>query len=544
MRTIRALLAGMGISAVLLSGSVNAATTQADTIVKTDHGKVRGVIQNGVREFKGIPYAAPPVGDLRWVEPQPLKPWTGVLDATKYGSACPQLGRYGLTEASETEDCLHINVTAPYSGKREPNHKRPVIVWIHGGGFVGGSSALYPLDTMAKSGDAVVVSLNYRVGVFGFMPHPGFGKAHNGGYGLEDQRAAMRWVKRNIAAFGGDPNNITLAAESAGASSVCMHIVAPKETTGLFNKAIIQSGGCAHQLKSVAESSATGTTVAAKVGCLDAATAPACMRTKPVNDLLNAATEAMGSNLMTYAPSFGTDTVPLQPSVAIDSGQIVKVPMINGGNRDELRLYVAYAVQGGDVINAGNYSAHLESEYGKDKVDDVLAEYPLENYSSPPVALAAATSDFTLKNGLNNCIYLQGGKSLAKHVDVYEYVFADANAPPVTEDPGFEMGAVHSAELPYQFPHFSNTTKLDGPDLAPASQRLADQMMAYWTSFAKTGKPSAPNSPHWNKFTADKMVLQFEPGKVGYFDASDQHKCGFWKKQYPDILTKIVDPTK
>lgn len=535
-RTINAFFAGGFAVALLLSGGVQAAAPDAQTVVMTDHGAVRGAIRDGVREFKGIPYAAPPTGELRWKLPQPLKPWTGTLDATKYGSACPQLGRYNLTEPSENEDCLHINVTAPYSGKPEP--KRPVIVWIHGGAFVGGSSALYPLDTMAKSGDAVVVSMNYRLGVFGFMPHPQFDKDDNGGYGLEDQRAALRWVKRNIAAFGGDPNNITLAAESAGASSVCMHILAPKETTGLFHKAIVQSGGCVHKLKSVAENSAKGTSVAEKVGCLDPATAPACMRTKEVKSLLQAASDVAGSDLLAYAPVFGTKTVPLQAADAVAQGKIVKVPLINGGNRDELRLYVAYAVQSGDTITEANYRDHLATEYGEANADAVLAQYPLKDYSSAPAALGTVTSDFTPNNGLNNCIYLQGGKMLGKSVKVYEYVFADRAAPPVTTDPGFEMGAVHSSELPYQFLHYSNTTALDGPDLAAPSQQLADQMMAYWTSFAKTGTPSAPNSPAWGTFKADGTVMKFDPGKVGNFDANAQHKCGFWKTLYPGILTE------
>jgi para-nitrobenzyl esterase len=510
---------------------------QDSTVVMTDLGAVRGVVHDGVREFKGIPYAAAPVGDLRWSMPQSPKAWTGTLDATKYGSACPQAARYGLTEASDDENCLSINVTVPVAAGQKAPRKRPVIVWIHGGAFVGGASSLYPLDYMAKSGGVIVVSLNYRLGVFGFMAHSSFDADHNGGYGLEDQRLALHWVKRNIGAFGGDAGNVTVAGESAGAASVCMHILAPDETSGLFQKAIIQSAGCATPLPTVADASKTGAKVAALVGCGDPATALACLKKKPVKDLLAAAAEAAGANLMAYAPATGAKTVPLPGGEALRAGRFVKVPVINGGNRDELRLYVAYAIQAGDTVTSANYRDHLNAVYGKN-TDTVLKQYPASAYSSAPTALGSVMSDFRSDVGLNNCIYIETGKLMAKSVPVYEYVFGDANAPPVTPDPGFEMGAVHSAELPYQFPHFSNTTKLDGPDLAAPSQKLATQMIAYWTSFARVGKPSAPGSPTWGKFLSNRDAMRFEPGRVGYFDAAAAHRCAFWKKLYPGILTQ------
>ncbi|HEY3275547.1 MAG TPA: carboxylesterase family protein [Syntrophorhabdaceae bacterium] len=517
--------------------TLGAQTGPDPAVVRTDKGLVRGLIHEGVREFKGIPYARPPVGELRWSTPKDATAWTGILDATKYKNACPQLKRYGIPEASYNEDCLHLNVTVPYSGKADLDRRRAVIVWLHGGAFVGGSSALYPLDYMAKSGDVVVVSMNYRLGIFGFTAHPSFGSDHNGGYGLEDQRAALRWVKKNIEVFGGDPENITIAGESAGAAGVCMHILAPDETTGLFHKAIIQSAGCVTPLPTLEEGKKIGRKAASLVGCGDEKTALACLRKKPVKDLLDAASTVAGSSIVTFMPVTGTRTVPMPGARAIPAGKFVHVPVLSGGTRDELRLYVAYAVQAGQSVTRDNYADLLKQTYGA-HTDAVAQEYPPGAFTSAASALGTVWSDFRPDVGINNCIYLETAKLLRESVPVYQFVFSDRNAPPVAPDPGFEMGAVHSSELPYQFPHFDNTSNLAGPDLPAPSQKLAVQMMAYWTSFAKTGRPAAPDSPGWEVFNADNKVMNLEPGKVGYFNAGAAHHCGFWKTLYPDILTK------
>lgn len=526
---------------LVLAGDIrplHAAEAAADpAVVMTDKGAVRGVVKDGVREFKGIPYARPPVGELRWALPQPAETWDGVLDASQYRSICPQVERYGIPESSENEDCLHINVTVPYKDAADLSRKRPVIVWLHGGAFVGGSSALYPLDYMAKNGDVVMVSMNYRIGVFGFTAHPAFEADHNGGYGLEDQRAALRWVKANIAAFGGDPDNVTIAGESAGGAGACMHILAPDETSGLFHKAIIESAGCVTPLPSVEDANKIGLQVAEQVGCTDQATALSCLRNKPVKDLLDGAAKVAGSNILTFMPVIGAKTNPLPGSEAFPAGKFVKVPVIYGGTRDELRLYVAYAMQAGQKITADNYAELLKQTYG-DKTDAIVKEYPASAYSSAPSALGTVWSDFRPDVGINHCVYLESAKLMRKSVPVYQFVFGDRNAPPVTTNPGFEMGAVHSSELPYQFPHYDNTRQLGGPDLAPPSQKLSEQMVAYFTSFAHSGKPSAPDAPTWGVFDRDDKVMNLEPGKLGHFDAGAAHHCGFWKTQYPSILTQ------
>jgi para-nitrobenzyl esterase len=239
---------------------------------------------------------------------------------------------------------------------------------------------------------------------------------------------------------------------------------------------------------------------------------------------------------MTFAPSVGTNAVPRQGAQAMASGEFVHVPMINGGNQEELRLYIAYAAQDGQRVTAQNYAASLKVIYG-DKAQLVLAEYPLSGFSSASSALGSVMSDFRPDNGLNNCIYLQTAKLAARYVWVYEYEFADPNPPPVMPDPGFEMGAVHSAELPYQFPHFSNTRKLDGPDLSSGAQTLSDQMLEYWTSFAATGVPHARAARVWTPFKAGSHVLRLDQGRVDYFDATEAHHCAFWQTQYPALLS-------
>ncbi|MDB5657019.1 MAG: Carboxylesterase, type [Tardiphaga sp.] len=531
---IRTLMRHAHVAAIVLSClPFTSARSQTAPVVTTADGPVRGMAHDGVREFRGIPYAQPPVGDLRWALPVPAQPWTETRDATAYGSGCPQVARYGLTEPGYNEDCLTINVTVPDAAAASTK-KLPVIVWIYGGAFVGGSSALYPLAHMATVGNAVVVSMNYRLGAFGFMANPAFDPVANGAYGLEDQRLALRWVQNNIAAFGGDPKNVTVAGESAGAASICMQLMAPNESKGLFQKAIMQSAGCVQKLRTVAEAAAIGEKVGTLVGCPSGAAALSCLRGKPVKELLEAASSVAGSDIMTYVPSVGTRSVPQQGSEAFRKGQFLRVPMINGGNRDELRLYVAYDVQAGRPVTADNYLAHLKAVYG-DRTDRVARQYPLASFSSPAAALGSVMSDFTPSNGLNNCLYLKTGTLASKYVSVYEYEFADRAAPDVTANPGFEMGAVHSAELPYQFPGFSNTSKLDGPKLTAPSQLIADQMMLYWTSFAARGMPKAARSKPWIPYQAGRHVMRFEPGRLGPFDGVAAHNCAFWQKLYPEL---------
>lgn len=503
-------------------------------VVTTSDGQVRGTLGNGVREWKGIPYAAPPTGARRWAMPAPPAPWSGIRDASRFGSACPQVVRFALTEASDNEDCLYLNVAVPATPLRGAN-KRAVLIWIYGGAYVGGAANLYPIDYLARMANIVVVSINYRLGVFGVMPHPAFEAAHNGGLAFEDQRRAMRWVQQNIAAFGGDLGNVTIAGESAGASSVCIHLTSPKQSAGLFHKAIIQSVACTFRHRSVTEGYQAGLALAQAVGCADAATALECLRSKPVAQLLAAQTALAARMNRAFAPSVGSDSVPQQAVDAFISGNFVRVPIINGGNRDEMRLYVGYDAVAGVHVTPDNYLERLKASYG-DNAAAVQARYPLAEFPSAPSALGTVKSDYMPGGPLSNCLFLHTAQLASRHVPVYQYEFTDRAAPPVMPDPGFELGAVHSAELPYLFPKFSNKSVFDGPDLAPGPQRLSGQMIAYWGAFARSGRPQVRGLPAWNRFRSEKAVLRLDPDKLGEFDAGAAHHCEFWRKLYPQAL--------
>jgi para-nitrobenzyl esterase len=488
-------------------------------LVHTATGEVRGLIAPDHRLFAGIPYAAPPVGPLRWQPPMPAAPWPQVRDATQLGPRCVQDPGDLERGRNTSEDCLTLNVwTPPPAGE-----KRPVMVWIHGGGFFNGSGGIYDAQRMTTRGDIVVVTLNYRLGALGFLAHPSFGPPGAvGNYGLADQQAALRWVRDNIANFGGDPDKVTIAGESAGGISVCDHLVAPG-STGLFRAAIIQSGPCQAQ---VALPAATRISLdyARAVGCADPVTAPRCLRAVSPDRLRTPVWYYRIGDDPLSGPVTGTAALPVDPMAAFATGAAAKVPVLIGTNRDEFTLFVALQwLRSGKRFPQAEYPHLLSQTFGAD-APAVAAHYPLARYAgSTALAYSAAVTD-----GVFACVADRMSQELALTNPVYSYEFSDP-APP-TPDPirtlPFPVGASHSLELRYLF------AVGGAPPPTPAQQALSDQMIDYWAKFVVDGKPDVPGQPEWPELGTDPAAgnrLSLRPdGSRLVHDFEQRHQCGFW----------------
>ncbi|WP_242579099.1 carboxylesterase/lipase family protein [Amycolatopsis sp. 195334CR] len=514
MRRLTAVFAGL-LALSTVSSLITPAVAAGDpAVVRTDAGAVRGTVTEQVRTFQGVPYAAPPVGGLRWRAPQPVRPWTGVRDATAPGSVCPQDKNPEAPGGSTNEDCLYLNVTTPTGGAK---HK-PVVVWTPGGGFFMGAGSNYGAQRMAERGDAVVVTINYRLGIFGFYGQHGL--PGSGTFGLQDQQAALRWVQRNIRAFGGDPGNVTMAGESAGGMSTCAQLTSPL-SAGLFHRAIMQSGSCdfnwadASQYPSQKAGSywvpeetiqADGDAMAAELGCASVD----CLRARP-------AAELMGQFTRFTSSATGTPVLPTDPGQALRDGRFHRVPVISGNNHDEARSYLI-AFDGGK-IDAAKYRELLVAMAGPEQAARIAAEYPLSAYESPAHAWAAVTTD-----RIWSCTQLSTSRKLAREVPVYAYEFADRHSPLAELTPGpIPLGAAHTMELPYLF-------ALGGYEfpLRPDQQRLADQMVDYWTAFARSGDPNGAGRPQWTPGRALSLAPSGQGG-IRPVDLAAEHHCGFWQ---------------
>jgi para-nitrobenzyl esterase len=492
----------------------------AEGVVRTKTGVVRGVVGANYQLFQGIPYAAPPVGALRWQPPQPAVPWEGMRDASKPGSRCvqdttddPDFGR------RTGEDCLSLNVWTPAGAAA-----RPVMVWIHGGAFINGSSDLYDARALATRGDIVVVTVNYRLGSLGFLAHPTLGAPGQvGNYGLQDQQAALRWVRDNIAGFGGDPAKVTIAGESAGGMSVCDHLVAP-ESAGLFRAAIIQSGPCQAQAP-LATAEQISLRYARSVGCPDPATAAGCLRGLPASALWAPPWYFhIGTDALT-GPVTATPVLPADPVTAISSGKAAPVPVLIGTNHDEFTLFTAIQyLRLGRGPAAAAYPKELSDTFGAE-APAVEKHYPLSGYAGNVAqAYSAAVTD-----GVFACLADRMAGAMAGAAPVYTYEFndPDAPAPPMLRHVPFHVGASHSLELPYLF-------EIGGASpLSPVQQTLSDQMIGYWSQFVSTGVPGMSGAPVWpsiNDHLMDRPTMSFEPGGGRIITTfGKDHQCGFWE---------------
>ncbi|MFC8661991.1 carboxylesterase/lipase family protein [Streptomyces sp. NPDC057199] len=518
--------------ALVTSTLVTGATAQAaaksgpqvGTTVRTQQGLVRGMGTADGRQFLGVPYAAQPVGDLRWRAPQPAPNWAGVRAATAFGHRCVQGTSHdpGYDQPTYTEDCLNLNVYTPARSAR----RLPVMVWFHGGGMTAGAGADVVPDEFAAKGNVIAVTSNYRLGAMGFLATPSLGKEArdgvSGNFGMQDQQAALRWVRDNIASFGGDPGKVTIAGESAGGTSVCTQLVSPG-ARGLFRSAIIESGvedDCKARTSSAADSA--GSSFAASLGCDAPATAAACLRRKSAKDILNA------QSAYRWRPVAGGSFLPEQPPTAMERGHHARVPVLNGANRDEGRLFVYGDLDGsGRPLTADQYPQKLTSVFGTDVGAKALRRYPLDSYPTPTLAYAAAFGD-----RLVACGELRIGARLAARTPVYAYEFADVTGPPFASlrnlDTDFPFGATHVNEVQYLFKHFG----LDSPFNAE-EQALSEQMTAYWTSFIRTGVPQAAGQPEMpDQHATPGMALTLRTASAGGNTPTrtlySDHKCDLW----------------
>jgi para-nitrobenzyl esterase len=514
------MVAGVALAALVAAGPAASAGTfggpggGGGPIALTGDGAVRGVASGAVDEFLGIPYAAPPVGALRWEPPRPAASWRGVRDATAFGPHCPQSAS-PFGQASTSENCLYLNVFTPSHSAAGGRH--PVMVWIHGGALVTGESDDYNPAGLVADG-VTVVTINYRLGALGFLAHPALADAQgqSGDYGLEDQQAALRWVQRNIASFGGDPRNVTIFGESAGGLSTLSQVASP-EAKGLFQKAIVESGSYDLTQAPLASAEAAGEAFAAKAGC--ASQTAACLRSLPVSTIL--ADEDAGG----YTPNINSEVLPESLGTAFATGDFNRVPIVNGTNRDEWRLFVALDTLEGSPVTAANYQSMISSTLGVPAAAAavIAAEYPLSAYSSPSVALGAVGTD-----AIFACPALTIDQSVSKFVPTFAYEFNDENAPENFLPPvGFPYGAPHASEIQYLMD--LPTAAFPGT-LTASQQELASTMKEYWTDFAKRGFPSSFGTPWWPLFNGvtQKMESLVPPTPQVETDFASTHNCAFW----------------
>ncbi|MCX5199208.1 carboxylesterase family protein [Streptomyces sp. NBC_00249] len=518
-------------------GSPDAAG-QSGSVVRTDHGLVRGVSHGSYTTFDGIPYAAPPTGPLRWRAPAPAAPWPGVREATAPAQRCVQMPAPNAPGVVGSEDCLYLNVTTPTAKPR--GKKRPVLVWMHGGAFLGGSGGDYSTERLAVRGDTVVVTVNYRLGIFGYFGHPGLGSAPP--FGLADQQAALRWVRANAERFGGDPGSVTLFGESAGALSICAHLTSPT-AAGLFQRAVLQSGSClmsfprgalgpgTPEYKPFASQSdvqASGADAARQLGCAEGGDeALACLRGQSTDRLATA--QLMQSF---NRPAYGNPLLPVAPDQALASGRFHRVPVIQGTNHDEMRMFVGLTLGVFPIRTEDDYRARLTDAFGP-AAPAVEAQYPAADHPTPALAWAAVLTDRSL-----TCTTLAASRAIAARapgLPLYGYEFNDQDAPVLAglpPNPGFPYGAAHGFEMPFLFSSFPTERPL-----TDAQRALSDRMVDYWTNFARTGNPNTPDAPRWPLLRpasplAPQTVQSLAPGPgaIHPVDAASAHHCSFWDR--------------
>jgi para-nitrobenzyl esterase len=488
-----------------------------------------------VKEFLGIRYAQPVTGELRWKPPVPVKPSFAEQDATQFGNHCPQVAS-PFGNASTTEDCLFLNVYAPNGF----DIALPVMVWIHGGALVVGESNDYNASKLVGRG-VIVVTINYRLGALGFLAHPalsGESPDHvSGNYGIEDQQEALKWVRRNIIAFGGDPNRVTIFGESAGGLSTFTNLVSPT-ASGLFHRAIVESGAYLQSLPTLAQTETAGTTFANAVGCNQPTPAAVltCLRALPLATIL--ADQALTFPAGSLGPAPNVDGKILTQSIgtALGSGQFNRVPLLHGTNHSEWNLFVAEDFDlAGHPVTQATYVPAIQATLGVNATQaaGIALLYPVPPIPSFDQGVGALGTD-----AIFACPAHFADELASPFVPTFAYEFNDPNPPqnflpPVT----FPYGASHASEIQYIFPQANPSgvgLNLPQTPLTPSQQTLSDHMVGYWTEFARRGDPNGIGlllgQPLWPRFTRNVQVMQslVPPTPTTETNFATVHQCAFW----------------
>lgn len=480
-----------------------AAWSEPLAVRQTTAGAVLGVSGAGYSVYQGVPYAAPPVGPLRWKHAVPVAAWDGLRDATKPSPRCVQEG------GDDSEDCLALNIWSPVGAPA-----KPVLVWFHGGGFASGSGSLYQARRLAVEGDLVVVTVNYRLGALGFLAHPQVG---DGNFGFTDQQAALRWVQASISAFGGDPHRVTIAGESAGAMAVCDHLSAPG-SAGLFSAAILASGPCQNQVD-LGSAHAVSRAYAAAVGCPDGPAVAACLRALPAAELRGSPWYVRYAHNRVTGPVYGTPELPAAAITRLGEPGAAAVPVMIGTTADEYTLFAAITyLRTRQLPSAADYPALLESVFGDDAAE-VAGHYPLRPGDEVVDRFAEAVTD-----GVFSCPTTRMAAALARRVPVYAYEFDDP-APPTPMSlrrVPFRLGAAHSLELRSVF-------EIGGaPELSADQLQLSEKMIRYWSAFASYGTPAVAGAPNWPRWRSGEVLSLRPDGPRTTTMFAGKHQCDFW----------------
>jgi para-nitrobenzyl esterase len=546
------LLLGSLFLAGALSTSAMAGDEEDGPVIHTAEGPVRGSIQNGVYEFLGIPYAAPPVGALRWMPPQPVNHWHQLLNATKFANTCAQVTELGVFAGPPNinEDCLYLNVfTTRLGGAGKGN---AVLVWIHGGGNVDGESNDYDGTKLATGGPlgspTVVVTLNYRLGLFGFLAHPALDSEGHlyDNYGIMDQQAVLQWVQRNAAAFGGDPTRVALGGQSAGAQDTGVNQISPL-SAGLFNRAIYESSPLSGiTIRSVGLT--RGMNFAAAAGCpTDAsAAAAACLRALSTAEILQLQGTPNVTGPYVTGPMLDGTIMPITPITAWTSGQFNRMPIMGGNVQDEGNFGISiteYFANPQVPITEAQYVTNVTATYSGAEysggptypagtVDQVLAQYPPSLMGLTPQEVFDLVGTHP-----GACRNVQVDRLWAKWVPVYEYEFNDQSAPYYFPPlPGFNPLAAHTIDIQFLFPNWhGGVLGVNHPAALTAQETaLSDELVAAWTNFASTGNPNGTGNSPWPQYTeasgAPAILSENVPGLSTFTLAqwSANHHCGFW----------------